>query len=186
MIDSPLFEGLAMGADCYYCATGYAGRIPGMEAGPAVGTCQICNVLSCLAHGVRDHRHPRWICVACDVGLMAVAAVLKSENRDAQRAALEGISERLVLLAKAIGSVSEYLGNREGEWEWVEREARDYVDMPFPPEAGPLPRLLESMPPDGRLLMASALAMVDRLQIEAGQLLPFLRTIHAWVPDRAR
>jgi len=167
-----------MSASCYLCATGHSATIPNTAAGDAVGVCQVCGVLACQGHGIRDANYPRWICVICDPSLLAVAALLQSDSKSAQQA-LTGVPEALIPAARTIRSAREYFDARSNDsWWWVVDDARSIAEA-LPMDDRTLGPLLSSLSPDGRLLLSCALAIADRLKLEDEELIPLLRQLRS-------
>ena len=163
-----------MTASCYLCAIG-SKTIPYCEAGDAVGVCKVCSVLACQGHAVRDANYPRWICVLCDVTLLATAAVLQSGDEDA----LRDVSRELIDLARPIRSARQYFEGRGDSWSWVAEAAREYRDLPASALEGESARVWRRLTADGQELMRCAMAIADRLEVRDSETLGFLRGLRA-------
>ena len=163
-----------MAASCYLCAIGNK-TIPHTEAGDALGVCKLCGVLACQGHAVRDASYPRWICVLCDITLLATAAVLQSGDQDA----LRDISEELIELARPIRSARQYFEGRGDSWWWVAEAAREYRDLPASALEGESARVWQRLSGDGQELMRCAMAIADRLEVRDSETLGILRGLRA-------
>jgi hypothetical protein len=167
-----------MAATCYLCAIGHK-TIPNTQAGDAVGACKICGVLACQGHGVRDASYPRWICVLCDLTLLAVAAVLQGGDENAQ-AALRDVSEEVVRAARSIRSARQYFeGRAKDSWWWIAAAAEEYRHLPPSALDAATSRMWRGLTDDGRELMGCALAIVDRLEVPDAELIAPLRGVRA-------
>jgi len=173
-----------MTASCYLCAIGNK-TIPNTDAGDAVGVCQICNVLACQGHAVRDANYPRWICVLCDLTLLTVAGVLQSGDEGAQRAALSDVSEEVIRAARSIRSARQYFRNRPRDsWGWIQGAAEEYRGLPASALDGELSRMWRDMSDDGQEMIRCALAIVDKLDLRDSELIGILRGVRAAVVRR--
>jgi hypothetical protein len=173
-----------MTASCYLCAIGNK-TIPNTDAGDALGVCQLCNVLACRGHAVRDANYPRWICVLCDLTLLTVAAVLQSGDEGAQRAALSDVSEEVIRTARSIRSARHYFRNRPRDsWGWIEQAAEEYRGLPASALDGELSPMWRDMSDDGQEMIRFALAIIDKLDVRDAELIGVLRGVRAGVVRR--
>src|SRR6185369_2552992 len=173
-----------MTASCYLCAIGNK-TIPNTDAGDALGVCQICNVLACQGHAVRDANYPRWICVLCDLTLLTVAGVLQSGDEGAQRAALSNVSEEVIRAARSIRSARQYFRNRPRDsWGWIQSAAEEYRGLPASALDSELSPMWRGMSDDGQEMIRCALAIVDKLDLRDSELIGILRGVRAAVVRR--
>lgn len=162
-----------MAADCYLCQKRYA-EMPGQAAGDAVGSCKLCGVFACLAHGRRDPNRPAYICGCCMPNLLAVAATRRVDPGHAP--------PDMDPWARDVETITDVLPDFDGE-EWsVLRPDIEFLSNQLsraaPKSLQPLVRAMDSRE---QRLLAAAIAIAVRLQLHADELIPTLQLLTASV-----
>lgn len=146
--------------------------IHGQPSGNPLGTCQKCHVLACAGHAARDPNYPRWICVVCDVSLLARSAVATA----GAASLLIQLFSSALLAEEAVYPTLEAFLEARPDFRWV----LDYVgqihieaDQRF--QTGGTARLWTTLTPEGRRMIAAAIAIARRLEIDPRELAEGLR-----------
>jgi len=180
-----------MSAACYLCELNYD-TITGQSRGDAVGTCKLCGVLACLAHGMRNPNRPAYVCGCCVPNLLAAAAVriLGQGDSSVPRSPISpsapgdhdalpdppsGFSE----WALTIGAVDDVIGDlADDHWAWLHEDIA-YLSKFL--AAGDAPTALRAFAhPDAepaRVLMAAAVAIATKLNLPAHEMSPALQPV---------
>lgn len=161
-----------MAAKCYHCNVG-SGTIPGTTRGEAVGCCQICHILACPAHAVRDATYPRWICVSCDTSLLAASAAAASTA-----ARLADLLSSILFNERDFYRTLDEFVNRRPQLEWLRADVTAIIaaaDQRL--RVGEAGRLWKPMSPEGKRLLAAAMLMAQRLELRSGDLVEGLRVV---------
>lgn len=175
-----------MTASCYLCLKNHHKQIPNTQLGDAEGGCKICGVLACAGHGYRDNGVPAFYCILCKVGAIALAgASVSGGERVGDSPLLPPSDSALQIAARSIKSARDLFDGpgAEDNWGWVLSDAEKWTSIPLDTSgATGVAGWWMRLPPEGRLLVACALAIVDRLELPSEDLIPLLqelRTIFA-------
>ena len=174
-----------MSASCYLCQQSHQ-AIPGQTPGDALGTCGICSILICAAHGHRDPHLPRYTCVICDSSVLAASAVLTSDTdtHSANFAVVQLMSAALLTEASAFTTLDQFTQGRE-DFRWIYDALDDILSRA--PEAFTSEfssRFWNSLSSDGSYLLAAAIAIILRYRVRTEDLVLILQIIMREWRDR--
>ncbi|HXE78525.1 MAG TPA: hypothetical protein VN614_09800 [Rhodanobacter sp.] len=162
-----------MAADCYLCQKRYS-EIPGQAAGDAVGSCKLCGVLACLAHGRRDPNRPAYICGCCVPNLLAAAATRRVDPDHAP--------PDMDPWARDVETVKDVLPDFDGDdWSAVRSDVEFLSSQLGRSAPKALQSLVGAMDSREQQLLAAAIAIAVRLQLHADELIPTLQLLTASV-----
>jgi len=173
-----------MSAGCYLCELNF-GVIPDQSQGEAVGSCKLCGVLACLAHGYRNADRPAYICGVCLPNLLTVAAVRKLPKGDdpPTRASSDDAPEPeptgdsgFAAWAGEIDEVEDVIGDFAGDrWLSIRNDVSYLVGFLARSEATILPAFSEANAIQSRTLMATAVAIATHERLPEHEMIPMLR-----------
>ena len=174
-----------MSAGCYLCEMNYA-ALTGRNIGDAVGACNLCGVLACLAHGMRDANRPAYVCGCCVPNLLAAAAVrlLDPVEMDPQTSPgdlqqLPDTPSRFSQWALDIDKVDDVIGDlADDRWAWIQQDMEYLLKLLVSPEA---PAALRAFARPGadqaRDLITAAAAIATKLNLPSHEMSPVLRQV---------
>lgn len=162
-----------MAAGCYLCQKQYS-EIPGQAAGDAVGSCKLCGVLACLAHGRRDPNRPAYICGCCVPNLLAAAATRRVDP--------DRVPPDMDPWARDVDMVKDVVPDFDGEdWSAVRTDIEFLSNQLSRAAPKALRPLVGAMNLREQQLMAAAIAIAVRLRLHADELIPTLQLLTAEV-----